>query len=474
LVTARRQQALGDYRDCRLGLGVTRNPLGVYNISPFKTGWYVDWKARIIPDSEGYDGVEYYQTLRVRQDRGSGGSYLPTYRIWPALNFDSGGLGPIVQANPGGVWLIGNEPDSTHGQDDTMPDMYARIYYDAYHFIKGIDPTAKVANAALIQPTPLRLLYLDMVLASYRAQFGVSMPVDVWNMHFYIIREVKDGWGGDFPPGVNTPIGQEYTLRDHVDINIFKSLVTDFRSWLNRNGYIDKPLVVTEWGVLMPLWFLSNEGVTETDMNNFIRDAAQFMDTATDSVTGYSADNYHLVQRHALYSLDDDSTFDDGFDRWGSYLMRSTPPYTTTTVGLAYQEQVAAGRQPVVDLLPYRVTTEPAPLVSAGVPISPVINVAIANAGNSAPITWPSVRFYDVTDGQQVQIGQEIFAPPVTGCGTLTQVSFVWPELTPGLHLLSIEVNPTGRIPEVTLNNNQAVFQVYVFSHGLYLPMIAR
>jgi hypothetical protein len=224
----------------------------------------------------------------------------------------------------------------------------------------------------------------------------------------------------------------------------------------------------------MPLWFLSNEGVTETDMNNFIRDAAQFMDTATDSVTGYSADNYHLVQRHALYSLDDDSTFDDGFDRWGSYLMRSTPPYTTTTVGLAYQEQVAAGRQPVVDLLPYRVTTEPAPLVSAGVPISPVINVAIANAGNSAPITWPSVRFYDVTDGQQVQIGQEIFAPPVTGCGTLTQVSFVWPELTPGLHLLSIEVNPTGRIPEVTLNNNQAVFQVYVFSHGLYLPMIAR
>ena len=75
LVTARRKQALGDYRDCRLGLGVTRNPLGVYNISPFKTGWYVDWKARIIPDSEGYDGVEYYQTLRVRQDRGSGGSY---------------------------------------------------------------------------------------------------------------------------------------------------------------------------------------------------------------------------------------------------------------------------------------------------------------------------------------------------------------------------------------------------------------
>jgi hypothetical protein len=473
-VMSRFQFIPGDYRDCRLGVGVTRNPLATYDITPFKTGWYVDWRARIVPGSESYSGVEYYQTLRVRQDRGPDGAYLSTYRIWPALNFGPGGLGPIVQANPGNVWLVGNEPDSTHGQDDTMPDMYARIYHAAYDFIKGIDPTAKVANAAVIMPTPLRLRYLDMVLASYRAQFGSPMPVDVWNMHFYIIREVKGEWGGDFPPGVDDPIGREYTLRDHVDINIFKSLVMDFRSWLNQNGYLNKPLIVTEWGVLMPLWFLSNEGVTQGDVENFLRDAAQFMDVTTNSILGYSADSYRLVQRNALYSLDDDGTFDDGFDRWGSYLMRSTSPYTMTTLGAFYRDQIAANRQPTIDLLPYRVSSPPDQLVSAGEPISPLIKISIANAGNSRPASWPSVRFYDVTDGQRVQIGPEVFAAPVTGCGTQTEVSFIWSGLTPGLHLLSVEVNLDGQIPEADLENNRRTFSVFVFRGSLYLPLVTR
>jgi hypothetical protein len=473
LVTSHLRQAPGDYRDCRLGVGVTRNPLATYDISPFKTGWYVDWWARIMPGSWTYSGVEYVQTVRISQDRGPNGEYLSTYQIWPALNFGHGSLGPIVQANPGSVWLIGNEPDSTR-QDNIMPDMYARIYHDAYNFIKSIDPTAKVANAALIQPTPLRLLYLDMVLAAYRAQFSSPMPVDVWNMHFYIIREVKGDWGGDFPPGIDAPIGREYTLRDHVDVSIFQSLVIDFRTWLQRNGYVDKPLIVTEWGVLMPFWFLSNEGVTEADVNNFLRDAVQFMEGVSDPALGYSADSFRLVQRQAIYSLDDDTTFDDGFDRWGSYLMRSTPPYTITSVGAFYRDQIAAGRQPVVDLLPHRVASVPERLISAGEPISPVIKVAIANAGNTPPVSWPSVRFYDVTGGQRVQIGQEVFAAPVTGCGAQTQVSFVWPGLTPGLHLLSVEVNSTGDIAEASLVNNQKEFQIYVFTQSIYLPMIAR
>lgn len=464
----------GDYRDCRLGVGVTRNLLITYDIAPFKTGWYVDWNTRILAPAQRHNGVEYVHTLRVRQDRGPNREYLPSYRIRPALNFDPGGLGPIVQANPGSIWLVGNEPDSTHGQDDTMADMYARAYHDAYTFIKSVDPTAKVANAAVIQPTPLRLLYMDAILASYRAQFGVPMPVDVWNMHLYIIREVKNDWGGDYPPGIDAPIGRDYTLRDHVDINIFKSLVWDFRSWLYRNGYIDKPLIVSEWGVLMPFWFLANEGVTEEDAKNFIREAIQFMDETTDPVLGYSADNYRLIQRQALYSLDDDSTFDDGYDRWGSYLLRSTPPYTPTSIGLFYQEQIAAGRQPSVDLFPYRITGVSPQLLSTGEPISPVITVTIANAGNAAPSSWPSVRFYDTTNGQRTQIGAEVFAPPITGCGTLAEVSFVWPGLTLGEHQLTVEVNPTAQIAETRRDNNQKTFAVTVYRAVTYLPLITR
>ena len=88
--------------------------------------------------------------------------------------------------------------------------------------------------------------YLQRVLAAYQAKYGARLPVDVWNTHLYIIREVKDEWGGEVPPGSDAQSGRVYTLRDHLDINVFKSLVTELRTWMKANGYQDVPLVVTE------------------------------------------------------------------------------------------------------------------------------------------------------------------------------------------------------------------------------------
>lgn len=41
------------------------------------------------------------------------------------------------------------------------------------------------------QITPLRLRYLDAVRTAYRLQFGVEMPVDVWDMHRDTARSVR-------------------------------------------------------------------------------------------------------------------------------------------------------------------------------------------------------------------------------------------------------------------------------------------
>ena len=124
---------------------MTIQPIATYDVAQFRFGWYVDWRAA--PRSSST--LEYYHTIRVRQKRGADGAYLPSYTITPRLDFSRSGLGPIVQANPGQVWLIGNEPDRVDSQDDTMPDLYAEIYHEAYYFIKGIDPTARVAIGAV-------------------------------------------------------------------------------------------------------------------------------------------------------------------------------------------------------------------------------------------------------------------------------------------------------------------------------------
>lgn len=456
----------GDFLNCRVGVGVAMNSITTYNIAPLRLGWYVDWGTSKTPNT----ALDYYYTIRVRQDRVDS-NYLPTYKITPPLNFSASGLGQRIQADPGATWLVGNEPDRVDSQDDTMPEVYAEIYHEVYHFIKAIDPTARVAIGAVVQPTPVRLEYLQRVLDTYRARYGTRLPVDLWNTHIYIIREVRGEWGGEIPPGIAANTGRVYTLHDHLDINIFTSLIVELRTWMKMNGYQDVPLIITEFGALMPLWFLADAGYTQADVNRFIRDAINYMESAKDPNLGYVLDDNRLVQQAALYSLDDDSTFSNGFPRWGSYLFNSAPPYALTATGIYFRDQIAAPSRPTVDLFPYHVTISP--LFTGGNPtVSPSITVQIANSGNSAPQTPVTIRFFDLTNGQQHQIGSDIVIPPFTGCGTTRTATTTWPALTPGIHTLSIVVDPDNAIAEISKANNTSTVNVRIVGHGLYLPAI--
>ncbi len=95
-----------------------------------------------------------------------------------------------LEVNPGAIWLIGNEIEiDNYRQDNIMPDLYAQAYHEIYHYIKSIDPTAKVAIGSVTMATPGRLHYLDIIWDTYQARYGVAMPVDVWNFHLYILAE---------------------------------------------------------------------------------------------------------------------------------------------------------------------------------------------------------------------------------------------------------------------------------------------
>jgi hypothetical protein len=82
-----------------------------------------------------------------------------------------------------------------------LPELYAHACYELHHLIKNADPTALVAIGGVVQPTPLRLEYLDEVLAEYQGRHGMMTPVDVWNIHNMIVREKScdthpdDCWG---------------------------------------------------------------------------------------------------------------------------------------------------------------------------------------------------------------------------------------------------------------------------------------
>lgn len=267
----------------RWGIGVASGPISRYDVEPLHLGWYLDWGARANPPRPG--GVAYAQMV-----------WLGEHILRP----NAEEIAAIAQANPGSLWLMGNEPDVIW-QDNVAPATYARMYHDAYIAVKGADSTAQVAIGGVSQPTPLRLRYLDAVLASYREQFGTDMPIDVWNVHNFILQESRGSWGVDIPPGIPDDQGVLYEVSDSGNLEIFRQQIVDFRRWMAQRGYQHHPLIVSEYGILMP----ADYGFPPERVAAFMTGTFDFFLTATDPATGYPADGYRLVQLWCWYSLDD-------------------------------------------------------------------------------------------------------------------------------------------------------------------------
>ncbi len=304
-----------------------------YDVQRLLGGWYVDY--RFTPTPALPRGFRYVQTIRVDAD-----SYPPEAELPKNDRL----LAQAVQANPGSIWLIGNEPD-TRGQDERLPADYARMYHNLYSFIKTIDPNARIAAGNIVQPTPLRLQWLDMVLAVYQQSYGHSMPVDIWAIHNQILREERDAWGCGIPPGIDAEYGQLYDVYDNANIAIFRQHIVAFRQWMHDRGYQDKPLIISEYGVLMPSEYLGGGDAAYGDqiVIGFMRDSFDYLLSARDEAFGCPADGYHLVQQWAWYSLNDKlidlETF-EGFN--GSlYDWRYGYPGVLTPFGLAYADYVS-------------------------------------------------------------------------------------------------------------------------------------
>ena len=244
--------------------------------------WYFDWATKA---SRTSPQLEYWQTIRVNQN-----GYSPSRDK----------IESIAKKYSGYTWIIGNEPDNSL-QDNTPPEKYAQIYHELYKLIKSKDRSAKIAIAGVSQPTPARLAYLSKVLESYEQMYNEKLPVDWWNIHAYVLREEDNSWGAGLPVGLSIKHGELYEIEQHGDISIFQQNLIVFRKWMKENGYQDKPLVVTEYGILLPEEF----GYTQEIISDYLKRTSEWMLTYQDEEIGFSEDNYRLVQKFAWFSLSD-------------------------------------------------------------------------------------------------------------------------------------------------------------------------
>jgi len=214
-------------------------------------------------------------------------------------------------------------------QDAITAEEYACTYHDLYQLIKAADPQAQIAVAGVAQATPLRLAYLDRVLSTYQTAYGEPMPVDWWTVHGFVLREESGSWGVEIPPGFTVQYGQRYEIEDHASIDLFKKQILAFRAWMEKNGYRNKPLALTEFGILMP----QDYGFPTELVQQYMRDSFTWLASATDASIGQPQDGNHLVQRWAWFSLSD--PFYPGSD------LADLPKGCLTPLGETYREFVS-------------------------------------------------------------------------------------------------------------------------------------
>jgi hypothetical protein len=279
------QAVAGDMFSTRQRIGVVgpRSGLDRYDMARLGAGWYV--QTRIASEPLRPAGMEAVQFVGIQ-----GNTYSPA----PAV------LRDIVRRNPGTLWLVGNEPDVIW-QSNSTPQEYAKAYHDVYFLLKSADPACHVAIGGISQVTPLRLRYLEAVLASHQETYGQPMPVDVWNIHLAILREERGSWGVDIPPGLPDDTGILYQIEDNARVEILKDQVWTFRRWMAGRGLRDEPLIVTEFSVLMP----PDYGFPFETVRDYMIAAFDFLLTVTDETVGCPADGNRLVQRFAWYSIAD-------------------------------------------------------------------------------------------------------------------------------------------------------------------------
>lgn len=437
-------------RLCRFGVGAGSD-IATYPVNSLRLGWYIDWTVTPNPSRPG--GIAYMPTVRLRQTGPNSYSYSPGLDV----------LSATVRALPGAIWLIGNEPDRRYWQDSLEPHVYAQAYHDLYYLIKGWDPTAQIAAGGIVQPTPLRLQYLDMVLESYRKRYGEPMPVDVWNIHAFILRErscdcyPEDCWGAEIPPGIEACEGMLYEIQDNDNLEIFKQNIERFRRWMAERGYQDRPLIITEFGVQM--W--PDYGFPPERVNAYMNGTFDYLMTVT-STLGYLADEYRLVQRWAWYSLSDDH-----FNGW----LFDPNTKARTVFGdnfAAYTAQVS----PTVNLKPVRVWTEPSLPFSNGEPVTVTLLAYVVNNGNIATSGPTTVRFYEGNPDQGGTLIGEQSIPPLDGCASGVTASVIWANVLPGAHTVYLVVDPANSIPESDESDNILNSKFMIPTSRIWLPII--
>jgi hypothetical protein len=477
----------------------------------FKAGWTLSFG--VTPSgTTNLDAVNstFTPMVRIKQSKNSAGVYLNSYYTIPSMDQ----IRQTARNYPGRLWFLGNEPDRVQVQDDIYPQMYAVGFHDVAKAIKEEDPTALIANAGLVQPTPGRLQYLDVMWDTYVSLYNEPMPVDVWNMHGYILSEI--GQDGSIIAGrARVALGTDpklaifasdltskscnlqsnpqlhtdniYCNAEHDSQSILKQHIINMRTWMKNHGQQDKPLVINEYG---SLFVYDDEGDNdpntcfEKDENgncfppqrvaNYMQASSAMFESFADEKLGYPADGYKMVQQWLWFSIYTDSTGQSSNllkENYADYNVGNVA--ALTQVGVTFRN-LATGKPLVPNLQPSKV--QPVIAFRESGTATAMLKASILNTGNVDLSAPTNISFYSDSGLTQL-IGTVNVNDLVRGCGLPnleTNISVPWELTTPGVHYFWVKVDSNNSIAETNELDNVIRGIVIIDPTNVYLPIVRR
>jgi hypothetical protein len=437
-------------------------PVEDFDLSSLRTGWYVDYYAPGPPHPQTLDYAPVLMLSQVGEDGYQVG------KSWAQI-------GALLGANPGAMWLIGNEPDRRIVQNDMLPAAYAAAYHDLYYYIKQRDPSAQLLAGNIVQPSPLRLRYLDLVLRAYRSRYGAPLPTDAWSIHNYILNErsctVYPGecWGAEIPPGIDAAQGQVVGLDETARIDLFVAQVVRFRRWMAERGYRDTPLYITEYGVLLSARY----GYTPEVVNRFMHATFDYLLSARDASIGYAPDGGRLVQRFSWYAVVE-PRFNGGLFEGQDPSKPVAPPYVLSPIGRGYRDYtdgVAANVElhlldtAIDPQFPPRLRASTAGEATLG--FTATLTVSVSNGGNLRAPTTVRVGVYDGAEENRTLLAP-LQTASLGGCGAVQKLVFRWHSPVSG--------TSTGVIAVAAVGGGDSIEQLlpyFVVHEKLFAPFVA-
>ena len=259
-------------------------------------------------------------------------------------------------------------------------------------------------------------------------------------------------------------------MEDNDRLDIFKQQIWDFREWMADRGYAGYPLVVTEFGVLMPVEF----GFDVDRVNAFMDATFEFLRTATSttpSTLGDPSDGYRLVQRWVWFSLDN-PPYDPADPVPQTFNGNLFDPETTaiTAYGLNYATHTASF-PPLdhVELRPGRLRLDPLGPVGPAEMVNRTVEIEVQNLGSQDSGAFAVRLEYDGPASGQLQ--RSVSNLPA---GSSLWIAFELTQLSQGTYAISVWINPDNMVSEGTECDNQLESIMLVPAEIVYMPLLAR